>query len=689
MPSPIRLQRLVQSPKKKKKPKRQHSKLPEPTVNQAQGYCILFGRKGSGSAAAATTAKAKVNAHSSDDADDIVSQGATTEKLSNAAEPLQQGGGGGGGEVGGRGAGGAGGAASDDDDGNEQQQQHQQPPVHFRPFSVLGSRLSPEGISVRCEKRLDIKNTCFVDAARLDVISNGPTGATGESKEIYSFLGISADESFHNSVQTAITEPTQAKYRQYLRGSSWHQEALHTIHAVGPNFAGPNFAGGRHTWNQAAGLLAQTYANVLTQFAQHTNVPYLRLLPISGGQFAGRLKPWFPELTRAALARGFAMLSPGDRRDITENRTVLMCVRDATEHTRYQHALSNQTDQAAASAEACEQADLHLQRWKDTVARNSSSSGDSVKNLEPSSTSSAAPLGAGQQEDEEAADEETHNLPLLPAEMTWDESSEGLALHVAAEGEFDINVLVSDYAWFPSSFTLVQSSPWSGDVVCEDLVTRDASGNFIQSELHIEQLGEFNASDEELGDEEKAELGDEVKAELGDEEKAELEQQRLWDRWSIECAEKKLNEKLNEAIDLVGEHLGDEEEAGDSGEEVIDMGTTLASDRVQLAEGVRADIHFYDAMGRLRSRSKTWTKFALDLASCLGRVKGPAAVTPHLGKGQVGNECGVIAVYTCAYAILLSMGELGEAMPIDYETAPNGRYNEHVERLLHLFNVHF
>ena len=85
MPSPIRLQRLVQSPKKKK-PKRQHSKLPEPTVNQAQGYSILFGRKGSGSAAAATTAKAKVNAHSSDDADDIVSQGATTEKLSNAAE---------------------------------------------------------------------------------------------------------------------------------------------------------------------------------------------------------------------------------------------------------------------------------------------------------------------------------------------------------------------------------------------------------------------------------------------------------------------------------------------------------------------------------------------------------------------------------------------------------------------------
>jgi hypothetical protein len=179
------------------------------------------------------------------------------------------------------------------------------------------------------------------------------------------------------------------------------------------------------------------------------------------------------------------MLSPGDRHDITENRTVLMCVRDATEHTRYQHALSNQTDQAAASAEACEQADLHLQRCKDTVARNSSSSGDSVKNLEPSSTSSAAPLGAGQQEDEEAADEETHNLPLLPAEMTWDESSEGLALHVAAEGEFDINVLVSDYAWFPSSFTLVQSSPWSGDVGmhCAALCARRNCGKSNESWL--------------------------------------------------------------------------------------------------------------------------------------------------------------------------------------------------------------
>ena len=139
---------------------------------------------------------------------------------------------------------------------------------------------------------------------------------------------------------------------------------------------------------------------------------------------------------------------------------------------------------------------------------------------------------------------------------------------------------------------------------------------------------------------------------------------------------------------VVGEHLGDEEEAGDSGEEVINMGTTPASDRIQLAGGVRADIHFYDAMGRLRRRPEKWTEFARDLGSCLGRVKGPAAVTPHLGKGQVGSECGVIAVYTCACAILLSMGELGEAMPINYEMAPDGRYNEHVERLLRLFNVH-
>jgi hypothetical protein len=220
--------------------------------------------------------------------------------------------------------------------------------------------------------------------------------------------------------------------------------------------------------------------------------------------------------------------------------------------------------------------------------------GDSVKNLEPSSTSSAAPLGAEQQEDEKAADEETHKLPLLPAGMTWDESSEGLALHVAAEGEFDINDLAPDYPWFPSSFTLVQSSPWSGDVICEDICTRDAAGNFIQSDVNTEKWDDNGLDDEELGDEE-----------LGDEEKAELEQQRLWDRWSIECAKK----KINEAIDLVGEYFGDEEEAGDSGEEVIDMGSTPASDRVQLAEGLKADIHFYDAMGRLQSRTEKMDRF--------------------------------------------------------------------------------
>ena len=96
----------------------------------------------------------------------------------------------------------------------------------------------------------------------------------------------------------AITAPTHAKYAVYGGGQK------HAIHAVGPNF-------NEHacSWEEAVELLGCTYANVLSEFAEAPQaVSDLRLLPISGGIFAGPFKLWTIRVAqlrqqRAALAR--------------------------------------------------------------------------------------------------------------------------------------------------------------------------------------------------------------------------------------------------------------------------------------------------------------------------------------------------------------------------------------------------
>jgi hypothetical protein len=73
-------------------------------------------------------------------------------------------------------------------------------------------------------------------------------------------------------------------------------------------------------------MLGNTYANVLSEFAQTpTSVNTLRLLPISGGIFAGRFKPRLPELTKSALVLGFSRVAPEVQRAVASRR-VQMCI---------------------------------------------------------------------------------------------------------------------------------------------------------------------------------------------------------------------------------------------------------------------------------------------------------------------------------------------------------------------------
>ena len=94
----------------------------------------------------------------------------------------------------------------------------------------------------------------------------------------------------------------------------------HCIHTVGPRLGHR-----KYTWDQAVAKLAGAYRNVLRQFARFAvskaaadpapkGTPVrLRLLPISGGTFAGEYKQQIAPLTLAALQAGIGLLTEGER----------------------------------------------------------------------------------------------------------------------------------------------------------------------------------------------------------------------------------------------------------------------------------------------------------------------------------------------------------------------------------------
>ena len=94
----------------------------------------------------------------------------------------------------------------------------------------------------------------------------------------------------------------------------------HCIHTVGPKLGH-----GKYTDTEAVWKLAGAYRNVLSQFVRFavskaaadpapTGTPMrLRLLPISGGLFAGEYQQHIAPLTLAALEEGIGLLTEEER----------------------------------------------------------------------------------------------------------------------------------------------------------------------------------------------------------------------------------------------------------------------------------------------------------------------------------------------------------------------------------------
>jgi len=152
----------------------------------------------------------------------------------------------------------------------------------------------------------------FCDPAGLPFIQRtGPGGAGGASGAIYDFLGIRDDDAFPEPVREAVTAVGLAKHHAYPQEEGG---PLHCIHTVGPNFNRRRDDGRQHSREEAQEELAAAYKNVLCEFhaaASGEGGPtQLRLLPISGGIFAGPFADEIAPLTMDALGAAAAELPP-------------------------------------------------------------------------------------------------------------------------------------------------------------------------------------------------------------------------------------------------------------------------------------------------------------------------------------------------------------------------------------------
>ena len=209
--------------------------------------------------------------------------------------------------------------------------------VRLRPYGVLGTRLEASGAMVAEVPPPTDGRTAFVDPAGLHHIQppGGPSGAGGAAGAIYRFLGIADAPAFPADVVAAVTATGCAKHHEYALPPGPASYALrhgreapapaapvgHAIHVVGPDLRV-----GAPTWDGAVAALATAYRNALAEF-DASELPTLRLLPISGGIFAGAFRERVPRLTREALDAGFAQLPEAtQQRLLSRERTLELCI---------------------------------------------------------------------------------------------------------------------------------------------------------------------------------------------------------------------------------------------------------------------------------------------------------------------------------------------------------------------------
>lgn len=185
------------------------------------------------------------------------------------------------------------------------------PFVSVVPFGVLGTgmQMTGEMATVAEEPGPD---TAFVDPAGLPFIKSSPGGAGGAAGALYAWLGITNDPTFPEPVVSAINKALDAKFHAY--------GAKKCVHVVGPNFSGSGV-----NRQEAVDQLAKAYQALLVEFVA-SGLPNLRMLPVSGGIFAGQFISEFHTITAEALQLGFAAMTPQQQQQVLLASRLDMCI---------------------------------------------------------------------------------------------------------------------------------------------------------------------------------------------------------------------------------------------------------------------------------------------------------------------------------------------------------------------------
>lgn len=179
--------------------------------------------------------------------------------------------------------------------------------ISLVPYGVLGvtswgSRKGPQPDA----------NIAIVDPAGMSYIQEtGPSGAGAASGAIYKWLGIRSWDAFPEDVRASVRRDCDAKLHRY-GGKT-------VIHVVGPDFRQVQC-----TQDQATAMLSQAYSNTLLEFLK-SSCSELRMLPISGGVFAGPFKRDIPEITCKALRDALRKIPPQSQQALTSRR-VCLCI---------------------------------------------------------------------------------------------------------------------------------------------------------------------------------------------------------------------------------------------------------------------------------------------------------------------------------------------------------------------------
>lgn len=206
--------------------------------------------------------------------------------------------------------------------------------IKVRPYGVLGEQLTRSGNRVRRAPEPGMQ-VAFFDPAGLPFIRAGPQGAGGAAGDIYDWLGIRNSPAFPDPVVRAIDRPLAAKFHAY--------GFKKCIHVVGPDFSEPDSAA---SYKQALGELARAYQAAFVEFIV-SGERNLRMLPLSGGVYAGRFSSDLPRMTAEAIQWGFSMLEKEQQQLVQRAEQVELCIFLEKELAEFEEAFA---EQAAADA---------------------------------------------------------------------------------------------------------------------------------------------------------------------------------------------------------------------------------------------------------------------------------------------------------------------------------------------------